>query len=239
MPHELLDIRQVARYLDMDEREVARLASRGRLPCQKRKGGVRVRKSDLDHWVETQIHQLPHHRLAEIESGVRRHHGMDDGGDGRIVCNLIPHDGLAVPLNSRTAGSVLRDLLGLAEKAGLLYTRGELLEAIRSREALCSTALLPETALPHPRHHVPYDIAESFIVAGRCDAGIPFGAPDGSLTRLFFLICCKEDRTHLHVLARLSRILRHPDTREDLLTAEDPQQFRTLLTAAESQAVEA
>ncbi len=238
MPHELLDIQQVARYLDMDEREVAKLAVRGQLPCQKRKSGMLIRKIELDHWVETQMHRLPHHRLAEIESGVRRHHGMDDT-DCPSVCKLIPNGGLAVPMNSRTAGSVLRDLLDLAEKAGLVYARAELLTEIQSREDLASTALLPQTALPHPQHHVPYDIAESFIVAGRCTAGIPFGAPDGSLTRLFFLLCCKEDRTHLHVLARLSRILAHADTRDALLAAEDEHHFRTLLAAAERQAIKA
>jgi PTS system nitrogen regulatory IIA component len=96
-----------------------------------------------------------------------------------------------------------------------------------------STALTRDVALPHPRHHAPYDIAESFIVVGRVSRGLPFGAADGSLTRLFFLICCKDDRTHLHVLARLGRMLHHRDTVDALLDAADDGEFRDELKASE------
>ena len=96
-----------------------------------------------------------------------------------------------------------------------------------------STALTRDVALPHPRHHTPCDIAESFIMVGRSGRGLPFGAPDGSLTRLFFLVCCKDDRTHLHVLARLGQMLHHRDTIDSLLDAADEQEFRDELKASE------
>ncbi len=227
MPHEIMDTAQVARYLHMDQRKVHKLASRGKLPCQKRREGYVFRKIEIDHWVEGHIHTLAPERLAQIESGVVSHHGLET--EGLFLGKMIPAGGLAVPLTSRTAGSVIRDLLDLADKSDLIYSRDELLSEIRQREDLCSTAMLPGIAMPHPRHHAPYDIAESFVVAGRCDKGIPYGAPDGSLTRLFFLICCKDDRTHLHVLARLSQILHSSETRENLLTVEDEEEFRSIL----------
>jgi nitrogen PTS system EIIA component len=235
MPFEIMDTQQVAAYLHLDERDVTRLASRGKLPCQKRKRGYVFRKDDIDHWVEIQLHELPDARLAQIEAGVSRHHGIEH--QELLVCDMIPAGGIAVPLSSRTSGSVLRNLVDLADKAGLVFGRDALLEAIDQREQLCSTAILPYTALPHPRHPVPYDIAQSFVVVGRSDNGIPFSAADGSLTRLFFLMCCKDDRTHLHVLARISRMLQRREVIDDLLAAPDADALRAVLVRAEREAL--
>ena len=231
MPFEQMDMQQVANYLHLDTREVQKLASRGRMPCQKRKDGFVFRKIDVDHWIEAQLHELPSERLAQIEIGVRRHHGM--GEEDLLVHQMIPQGGIAVPLHSRTRDSVLRDLVAMADACDMVYAADELHKAIMEREQVCSTALTRDVALPHPREHTPYDIASSFIVAGRSPCGLPFGAPDGSLTRLFFLICCKDDRTHLHVLARISRMLRQRDTIEALLEAVDEQEFRDELKASE------
>ena len=178
------------------------------------------------------MHTLAPKQLAGIEKGVTAHHGVDHAE--LEVCRLIPPDGLAVPLRARTRDGVLRDLVDLAEVAGLVYGRREILEEIRRREDLCTTALVPRVALPHPRHPLPYDITESFIVVGSAPGGLPFGAEDGSLTRLFFLICCKDERTHLYVLARLMRILHSREDIDSLLAAETPEELRELLGALEA-----
>ena len=142
-----------------------------------------------------------------------------------------------MPLGARTRQAAIRSLVALAEQADLVYDRDQLIEEIRTREDLCSTALIPGVALPHPHFPVPYDIAASFVVVGLTPSGIPFGAPDGKLTRLFFMICCKDDRTHLHVLARLMRMLDDRSAREELFHAESPEQLRALLQQAEAAAL--
>ena len=235
MPREVMNERQVAAYLHLDLREVLKLASRGEIPCRKVGEGFQFRKGQVDHWVESHIHTLDKDRLAGIERGVTAHHGVDHAE--LEVCPLIPDGGLAVPLGARTREGVLRDLVGLADRAGLVYATDELLDEVRKREELCSTTLAPQVALPHPRYPHPYDIAESFIIVGLAPGGIPFAAEDGSLTRLFFLICCKDDRTHLHVLARLVRMLHARQHVETLLAASDPDELREMLVRLEESAV--
>ncbi len=235
MPHEQMNERQVAAYLQMDVREVLKLASRGQIPCRKIRGQFVFRKGDVDHWVETQMHDLDHARLADIEQGVREHHGMEHGE--LEVCPLVPPRGLGVPLEARTRDAVLRALVALAEADDLVCGRDELLEEIRRREQLCSTALAPGVALPHPHRPLPYGIADSFVVVGLTTTGIPFGAEDGSLTRLFFLICCKDDRTHLHVLARLARMLYDRGAIDRMLAAHDADELREVLLAREREVI--
>jgi PTS system nitrogen regulatory IIA component len=73
---------------------------------------------------------------------------------------------------------------------------------------------------------------------GRTASGIPFGAPRGSLTDIFFLVCCRDDRTHLQVLARLSRLLLRPEFTDELRRAETPQETWQLITVAEQELLE-
>ncbi len=227
MPHEQMNDKQVASYLHMDLREVSRLASRGKLPCHRHRGSLVFRKSEIDHWVERQIHTLDRRRLAGIEKGVSAHHGLD--ARAPLVGPMIPPDGLGVPLEGRTKDSVIRALADLACECGLVCDSGKLVEEVRNREKLCSTAIAPQVALPHPRHPMPHDISASFVVAGVTSGGIPFGSTDGSLTRLFFLVCCKDDRTHLHVLARLGQMLQDRAAVDEMIAAQNGGDLRSIL----------
>ncbi len=231
MPHEQMDELQVSSYVHLDLREVRKLASRGGIPCRKIGGKFVFNKGEIDHWIETHMHLLGKDRLAGIERGVSEHHGYETGE--LLVAGLIPNGGLAAPLSARTGSAVLRALVDLADKADLVYARDELLREVAEREELCSTALWPGVALPHPRHPLPYDIAASFVVAGLTPNGIPYGCPDGSLSRLFFLICSKDERTHLHVLARLAQMLHNQSDIDKLMAAETPDDLRDTLTQLE------
>ena len=235
MPGEQMSEQQVAAYIHLDLREVNKLASRGQIPCRKVAGRFVFRKGEVDHWVETQMHGLGKDRLAKIERGVSAHHGFDETIP--LVIPLIPTGGLAVPLEARSRDAALRSLVKLADGAGLVDDRDDLLRHILEREELCSTALVPGVALPHPRHPLPGDIEASFVVAGLAPSGIPYGSPDGSLTRLFFLICCKDDRTHLHVLARLGRMLQDRRDIEKLMEAASPRELHQTIEKLEQVAI--
>lgn len=232
MPYEQINEHQVAAYLGIDLREVIRLAARGIIPARKVGNEKFVfRKNDLDHWVWDEMHNFDRKKLAGIERGVFAHHGLCP--DEPIVCPLIPNAGFIVPMHAKTRESTLRTLVEQAENMGLVYDRDELLSEMRGREQLCSTALLPGVAFPHPRQPLPYDIAASFLIVGKTDKGIPFGAENGGLTRLFFMVCCKDDRTHLHVLARLVRILDNSATMAALLDAHSPEELANILAHRE------
>ena len=235
MPGEQMNEQQVAAYLHMDMREVRKLASRGQIPCRRVSSGFVFRKRDLDHWVEAQMHRLDKQRLADIEKGVSAHHGFDHGA--MLIEPLIPPHGLAVPLAARTRKAVIRELVAVADRAELVYDRNDLVEEVLKREELCPTALAPGVALPHPRHPLPHDIAAGFVVVGLTHSGVPYGSQDGTLTRLFFLVCCKDDRTHLHVLARLAQMLHNPRDIARLLAAQSPEKMRTTLTELEQAAI--
>lgn len=235
MPHEQMDEKQLAAYLSMDARVINKMASKGRLPGRRVGEKFIFTKAEIDHWVWQEMHNFDRNELRGIEKGVSQHHGMD--AENPLVCPLIPEIELPVPFNARTRNGVLKGLVDFADENGLVYSREHLMEELQGREQLCSTALISQVAFPHPRHPLPYDIAESFIIPAVTTTGIPFGAEDGSLTRIFFLICCKDERSHLHVLARLVRMLDAPGVVDKILECETSEELDETLAHREIELV--
>jgi mannitol/fructose-specific phosphotransferase system IIA component (Ntr-type) len=90
-------------------------------------------------------------------------------------------------------------------------------------------------ALPHPRSHDPYLFETSFIVVGRPVQEIHFGAPDSQPTHLFFLLCCQNDRLHLHTLARLCLLAQKTKLLDQLREAPDAETMRNAIITAEQE----
>lgn len=227
MSSEMMNLDQLARYLQRDLREVTKLASRGHLPGQKVSGNWRFARAEINQWLEKQLHVFSDQELTALETA-------DTDPAEPFVSSLLSPDSMAVPLAASTKSSVLRDLVQLAEQTWQVYDSQAILDAIRQREGVCSTALASGVALPHPHRPLPQALGESIIAYGRTVSGIPFGAPDGSLTDVFFLVCCRDDRTHLRVLARLSRLLLRPGFLDELRSRESVQESWALIRAAET-----
>ena len=150
-----------------------------------------------------------------------------------LVPDLLKPEYIDLDLSAKTRASAIREMVKLAEHTGRVFDPKELVASIEEREALNSTALPGGFALLHPRQHEPYRYDGSFFVIGRTVQEIPFGAPDGRPTRLFFLICCQDDRIHLHTLARLCVIALKTEVINALYEAPDAQSAYDLLVGAE------
>jgi PTS system nitrogen regulatory IIA component len=103
---------------------------------------------------------------------------------------------------------------------------------------MASTALDTGVAIPHPHRPLPAALGEAVMAYGRTASGVPFGAPGGGLTDIFFLVCCRDDRTHMKVLARLSRLLLRPGFVESLRNAETATETWQAIAAAELELLE-
>jgi len=227
-----MDLSQLATYLQRDEREVSKLASRGHLPGHKVSGEWRFARAEINHWLETQMHAYTGPELERLEQT-----GRSDSNEP-LVSEFLSESSVAVPLPANTRSSVLRELVKLAEQSWQVYDADAILEAIKAREEMGSTALESGVAIPHPRRPLPNALGESVIAYGRTLNGIPFGNT-GILTDVFFLVACRDDRTHLRVLARLSRLLLRPGFLDELRAAQTPAETYELLTGAERELIAA
>jgi len=111
--------------------------------------------------------------------------------------------------------------------------RQTLLRALQEREQLHSTGIGDGIALPHARNALIGLVDHPVIVFGRSGQGIPYGSIDGAPARLFFLLVAPTVTQHLAVLARISRLLRDPKVRQDLLKADTATKAIAVIRAAE------
>lgn len=234
MPHEDFDIDSLAAYLHLTPQQVAKLADRGELPGRKVSGQWRFSPAEIHHWLEERMGVLDDGQLARMEDALER---TDAQAHDRPVTidELLGPELIAAPLHARTKRSVIEEMCELAARSGLLWDSRKLAEAVRTREDMQTTALENGVALLHPRRPMPAILAQPLIALGRTGQGIPFGGSHGSLTDLFFLICSTDDRGHLRVLARLSRLIGDADLITSIREAGGPDEIHRLIVAKEEE----
>ena len=146
---------------------------------------------------------------------------------------MIRPEFIAPALTAKTKASALRQMTALAEKTGRLCDPSALLAGLEAREELCSTGIPGGLALLHSRDPESYLFETAFLALGRTIQQIPFGAPDGQPTNIFFLIGCPDDRLHLHTLARLCMMAQKTDLLVDLRQAASADAMCDCIIAAE------
>lgn len=219
MPYRNMSLEQLATHTGMDARELKRLADRGVLPGQFVGGQWRFNSQQMLEWLQREMHSLTPEQIRGLEAAM-----SDAGAADEIVGSRLALAGIDLTLAARSKASVLRELVNLAERTGLVYDRDVIIESLLEREEQAATALPGGIAFPHPRRPLPDATAEPLLCLARVQAGIPFGAPDGRTTDLFVLLISHDEREHLRTLARLSQ----------LFSTDLPDRLRTCATADEA-----
>lgn len=237
MPFGEMSLEEVADYLHLQPQDVEHLVKQGEIPHEKRGGRLSFRRKEVDAWASQRILGLAAKPLKEF-------HARSTAATRKLLPAehlmpvLVRPAYVAPALKGKTRASILRELVKLADSTGLVSDPQELLQSLEEREALCPTGLPGGLAVPHPRHHDPYLFQESFLVVARSMQDIPFGAPDGEPTRLFFLLACQDERLHLHTLARICLMAQKSQLVNCLLDAPDAEAMFNHLLACEVEALQ-
>ncbi len=129
---------------------------------------------------------------------------------------------------------IIEDLKAKSKRAVLaelseIFTRdhsgvqGEaMVDVLLDREKLGSTGIGDGIAIPHGKLKGLDSLVISF---GRSREGIDFDAIDGKPVHIFFLLMAPESSTgqHLKALAKISRMLKDPEFRSDLMSARSAE----------------
>lgn len=151
------------------------------------------------------------------------------------LTQLMSPTSINLNLKSTDRDGVLEELVNqIAAIAKQPDARQTLLRALHEREQLHSTGIGDGVALPHARNALVGLVDHPVIIFGRSVQGVPFGAIDGAPSKLFFLLVAPTVTEHLSMLARISRLLREPRLRHELLTADTPAKALKLIRDAET-----
>ena len=233
MPYRTFNLDEAARYLHIERPDLERLVKNQDIPFERHGDRLVFRKIELDSWVSPRILGLEGRRLTEYHQKT-----------SKAARQLLPHEAILPDmirpqfinpaLPAKTKASVLREISALAQTTGRVSDLAGLLAGLEAREKLCSTGLPGGLALLHTRVPEAYLFESAFIVLGRTPQEIPFGAPDGRPTDLFFLLACPDDRLHLHTLARLCLMAQKTQVLPELRQAPNAEAMHQCLIAAEA-----
>ncbi len=218
--------RQVAAYLNVNERTVLKLVSEGALPGVKIGSQWRFRKAMLDAWLDDQmLGVVPQHvefdsrgstprRLVDLESCFQPTH-------------IIPE------LQAKTKSEVIEELAALANHLGLVRDKNWFVGALIERENIMPSAVGNGVAFLHTMYRHPEQVVRPFMVLGRSRHGVECDALDGKPTHLFFVLGLKFQELQLPWLAKLAQMFARTEAVQALLEAPSPQAIFESLRQAE------
>ncbi len=151
-----------------------------------------------------------------------------------FLSDLLTPETIQLNLQGTQRDAVLLELIDhIPSIAGQPAAKQTLLRALQEREELHSTGIGDGIALPHARNALVGMVDRAVIVFGRHPAGVQYGADDRIPAKVFFLLVATNVSEHLRILARISRLLRAPKIRQELLKVEKTESLLKLLREAE------
>jgi fructose-specific phosphotransferase system IIA component len=150
------------------------------------------------------------------------------------MIGLIGSETICMDLGASTKEEAIGALAGLLDSAGKLRSRQGYIQSVLERESLTTTAIGMGIAIPHGKSAA---VREAGIAFGKSAAGIDWTSLDGEAVRLVFLLAVPEEAAgiqHLHILARLSRMLMDDGFRHDLMSATTPEEVLEVISRSEN-----
>lgn len=227
MEDRLMTIKQLATYLNVNERTVLKLVQEGMLPGVKVGNQWRFRKAMIDTWLDDQLLGITPRYVEPPRSEAPRR--MLTLASCFETSHIVPQ------LTSGTKTSVVVELAAHAQKLGLVRDDTWFVGALIQRENVMPSAIGNGLAFLHTLRRHPEQVAKPFMVLGRSRLGVDFDALDGKPTHLFFVLGLKYDELHLPWMSKLVQMLGQPKVVPSLLEARDATAIYERLVDAERQ----
>ncbi|MCG8604465.1 PTS sugar transporter subunit IIA [bacterium] len=130
--------------------------------------------------------------------------------------DILSEDRVKIPLEKTEKQDIIQELVGLISRSLNVDSESQILQAVLEREAVMSTGVGDEVAIPHAKTEGVEDIAAAF---GITKEPVEFDSLDDKPVRLVWLIVGPQDKTgpHLKALSRISRLMHKKEFRERLI----------------------
>ncbi|MGE5789306.1 MAG: PTS sugar transporter subunit IIA [Syntrophaceae bacterium] len=140
------------------------------------------------------------------------------------ITDMFKKEYIIEALKAKSKRAVLAELSEIFTRDHAGIQSEAMIEVLLEREKLGSTGIGDGIAIPHGKLKGLDSLVISF---GRSREGIDFDSIDGRPAHIFFLLMATESSTgqHLKALAKISRMLKDPEFRNDLLSAKNAEEL--------------
>ncbi len=226
MDDRLMTIKQLAGYLNLNERTVLRLVSDGALPGVKVGNQWRFRKAMIDTWIDDQMLGVTP-RMVDEPVPVVPARAMLELASCFDVSHILPQ------MKAATKNEAIEELAELAAELGLVRDKTWFMGALIERENIMPSATGKGVAFLHTMRRTPQQVTRPFMVLGRSRSGIDFDALDGKPTHLFFVLGLKVNELHLPWLSKLASMFATRQAVDSVLEVGDAKAIFEVIAASE------
>lgn len=152
------------------------------------------------------------------------------------IRDILDENSIIADLKAKTKKDIITELIEPFIKKGKIKDRNKLLESLMVRERLGSTGIGENVAIPHAKSHEVDTIIATF---GRSKDGINFDSLDKKPVYFVFLLIAPENSAGLHLktLARISRLLKNPAFRQELMKANNEKDIYEVISREDSKLI--
>ena len=149
------------------------------------------------------------------------------------ITDILKKEYIIEDLVSSDKESTLDELSSFLKDKGMISNKETLQSALMEREALGSTGIGENVAIPHAKISA---IDQIITVFGRSIKGIEFDSLDKKPVHFIYLVLAPMNSSgqHLKVLARISRLLKNKSLRESIIRATEANQIYAIIADEES-----
>lgn len=221
---ERLHLLGLAEYLELPPPLVEHLLRRSILPGQVAGGLWNFDRAEVDRWLDLGLLGWHPDELHAVAAAQRR---------SRVsLAPALQRGTVVLDLPISDARQCLERVVATLDLPSSV-DRPTLLKRLLAREQLSCTALDNGFAIPHTSRTGPRLVSRNVVAFVRTAPPIPFGAPDGTMTDLLFLVLAADQPAHLALLARVASLAKFPLMGRALRAAATPGEVLDLVDRAE------
>ena len=178
-----------------------------------------------------------HFRMSDVERWLIKQRTADEAEIGPVrelgsQVRLLPHmeeANVFLDVTDPDAPTLIRNAIRRARldlsEGPETAAKDRIYESIMEREMLCSTALHPDVAFPHPRDPEKCPFGQDQIVVVRARQPVEFREINGYRPRIVFLLFARTVSLQLLWEARLSHLLHGKAFVQSVLSAKSPREL--------------
>lgn len=146
------------------------------------------------------------------------------------LTDFLSAEQVVADLQSQSKRQVMEELCRVLIRSNPELDLDKLMNVLIERERLGSTGIGDGIAIPHGKSP---ELQHLLISFGRSAQGVDFDSLDGKPAHLFFLVLAPENSAgvHLKALARISRLLKNHNIRNELMTAPDAAAIQKIFSS--------
>ena len=218
-------VQNVARFLDISEKTLYRMISRGEIPAQKVFNQYRFNRTELLEWA------MANHKAISPE--FFKNEEKNSAVPAAPLSTALKSGGIFYRLAGSDKKSALRSLVAVLHLPPDA-DRELLLKMLLAREAMESTSIGEGIAVPHARNPLVFHVTEPQIALGFLQTPVDFQALDGKPVFALFSMITPTVRIHLHLLSRLAFALQDGGFRDAVRRQAQSDDIIRELTRVES-----